>query len=78
MNLLSITTVYISLLLLLLINDSNASSPVLILAENSQQVITSTTLEWVTANKNLQDFDNAVIGGYVVRSKGKTGRSIKF
>lgn len=65
LNLLAFTT---TLVLLLLLKETKADSSVLILAENSQQVITSTTLEWVPFNK--KELDHAVIGSYIVRPKG--------
>lgn len=45
----------------------NSEPPVLILAENLQQVVTSSTLQWVAVNsRQPKHFDEAVVGAYQI------------
>lgn len=53
-----------------LIPISSGEAPVLILSENSKQILTSTTLEWVAANRQTSSFENAVVGG-LIYTKGQ-------
>lgn len=66
----SLTINTLVVLLAVLLTQSSAEQPVLILNDNSQ-VLTSTTLEWVSFNaKTKKNFENAVVGGYV-KTKGE-------
>lgn len=55
------------LLLLFLVEKSQGNqAPVYILAENLQQVRTSSTLQWKQFTGEENDFENAVIGAYEI------------
>lgn len=50
---------------LLIIHQSSSYNSVHLLAENLEQLVTSTTLSWVSASsKSKPDYENAVIGAY--------------